>query len=107
MRIQYTSFAASLHCSALQHMRVSRGRSHAALTCEGLLNRADRPTILKISADHVRIQIKSGISSEGANEEILVRAALQPAYCFIMRLCMPTVCWVIIQRKLVVLHTLI
>ena len=36
-------------------------------------HRADRPTILKISADHVRIQIKSGISSEGANEEILVR----------------------------------
>ena len=39
-------------------------------------SRADRPTILKISADHVRIQIKSGISSEGAGEEILVSSSL-------------------------------
>lgn len=39
-------------------------------------SRADRPTILKISADHVRIQIKNGISSEGAGEEILVRFLL-------------------------------
>lgn len=44
-------------------------------------NRADRPTILKISADHVRIQIKSGISSEGANEEILVRVPFLPPVC--------------------------
>ncbi|KAK9825691.1 hypothetical protein WJX81_004753 [Elliptochloris bilobata] len=54
---------------------VEDGTSQVSLEVD---DRADRPTILKISADHVRIQIKSGISSEGAGEEILefVRAVL-------------------------------
>ncbi len=47
----------------------------SALMHGGAPRRADRPSVLKISADHVRISIKSGISSEGAGEEILVRLA--------------------------------
>ena len=58
-----------------------------------MCDRADRPTILKISADHVRIQIKSGISSEGANEEILVRFPYSPALCSAACLHVPQFGW--------------